>query len=383
MIYFDNAATSKPDADCLKRALEYLENDFYNPSALYAEGYKIQLALREARKNLLSLIAPCNDFDLIFTSCGTEADNHALFSGIKRGNLVTTLGEHSAVFNAANELRQRGADVRFAALNSDGSVNTESLLDLVDENTSLVSVIHVGNETGAVNDIAALSAAVKKKNRSALFHSDGVQAFGKIPYKLSKDIDLYSVSAHKIGGIKGVGALIRKKNLIIKPYIYGGGQEGGARSGTENVFGITNFGFAAEKKFAAVDADFERISGMRSLLWERLDKELFTIISPEKIISDGKIVASPYILTVGVNGVRGETIMHEADDAELIIGTGSACASNEKKRFSRVILACGVSESLADGILRISFSPQNTVEECEKAVEILNKIVRRRKEIVD
>ncbi len=383
MIYLDNAATTKPDGESLDRAMQYLKDDYYNPSALYAEGYNIQLELRRTREKLLSYVCDKEEYRLNFTSCGTEADNQAIFGAGRRGNVVTTLGEHSAVFSAVNELKQRGVEVRFASLNSDGSVNRESLLSLVDEKTSLVSVIHVGNETGAVNDINGLAKAVKGKNAYAVFHSDGVQAFGKIPYKLSKDIDLYSVSAHKIGGIKGVGALFRKKNLIIKPHIYGGGQEGGARSGTENVFGITNFGFAAEKKFAAVEVDFERISGMRSLLWERLDKELFTIISPEKIISDGKIVASPYILTVGVNGVRGETIMHEADDAGLIIGTGSACASNEKKRFSRVILACGVSESLADGILRISFSPQNTVEECAKAAEILNKIVRRRKEIVD
>ena len=374
MIYFDNAATSKPDEECLKRAEKYLYNDYYNPSALYAEGYNIQLELREARKNILSLVSASGNFDLIFTSCGTEADNQAIFSGGKRGNVVTTLGEHSAVYSAVGELKQRGIDVRFAKLNSDGSVNIDDLLNLIDEKTSLVSVIHVSNETAAVNDIASISAKVKAKNAHTLFHSDGVQAFGKIDFKLTNNIDLYSISAHKIGGLKGCGALIKRKNLVIKPYIYGGGQEQGLRSGTENVFGIKNFEFAAVKRYSQISQNYYHVRKLNDLLWEKLDKTLFTRISPEN--------NSPYILTVGVEGLRGETILHEVNDKGLIIGTGSACASNEKKRYSRVILACGISESLADGILRLSFSPENTVEEIEKAVEILNGTVKNRKQIM-
>lgn len=374
MIYFDNAATSKPDEECLKSAEKYLYNNYYNPSALYAEGYNVQLELREARKNILSLLCVGGNFDLVFASCGTEADNQAIFCGGKRGNVVTTLGEHSAVFSAVNELKQRGIEVRFAKLNSDGSVNVDHLVSLIDEKTSLVSVIHVSNETGAINDIASISAKVKAKNVNTLFHSDGVQAFGKIELKLTKNIDLYSISAHKIGGLKGCGALIKRKNLIIKPYIYGGGQEQGLRSGTENVFGIKNFEFAAVKRYSQIKQNFVKIRNLNDLLWENLDKDLFTRISPKN--------NSPYILTVGVDGLRGETILHEVNDKGLIIGTGSACASNEKKRYSRVILACGISESLADGILRFSFSPDNTVKEIEEAAEILNKTVKNRKEIM-
>ena len=374
MIYLDNAATSKPDEECLKRAEKYLYNDYYNPSALYAEGYNIQIELREARKNILSLVATGGNFDMIFTSCGTEADNQAIFGGGKRGNVVTTLGEHSAVYSAVNELKQRGIEVRFAKLNSDGSVNIDDLISLIDEKTSLVSVIHVSNETGAVNDIARISAKVKAKNAHALFHADGVQAFGKLDFKLTNNIDLYSVSAHKIGGLKGCGALIKRKNLIIKPFIYGGGQEQGLRSGTENVFGIKNFEFAATKRYLQIGTNYRHVRNLNDLLWEKLDKALFTRISPED--------NSPYILTVGIDGIRGETILHEVNDKGLIIGTGSACASNEKKRYSRVILACGISESLADGVLRFSFSPENTKEEVEKAAEILNKTVKNRKDIM-
>ena len=374
MIYFDNAATTRPNGECLKKAEKYLYNDYFNPSALYAEGYSVQLALREARKNIIENIADSERFDLIFTSCGTEADNTAIFGGAKRGNVVTTAGEHSAVYACMNELKQRGTEVRLAALNADGSVNTDSLLSLVDEKTSLVSVIHVSNETGAVNDIARLAAAVKKKNKYTLFHSDGVQAYGKIPFRLTCDIDMYSVSAHKIGGIKGCGALIKRKNLIIKPYIFGGGQENGLRSGTENVFGIKVFEYAAEARYAHIADDFKKVEALRALLKSRLDKSLFTEISGEN--------CSPYILTVGADGLRGETILHEANDNGLIIGTGSACASNEKKRYSRTILACGVGERLADGILRLSLCADNTEKEVLTAAEILNRIVKNRKEIM-
>jgi len=373
MIYLDNAATTRPDEECLNRAEKYLHAEFFNPSALYKGGFGLQREIKSARETVLSLIADEN-YGLIFTSCGTEADNTAVFGAGRRGNVVTTSGEHSAIFSAVNELKQRGIEIRFANLNADGSVDKEHLLSLVDDKTSLVSVIHVNNETGAINDIAAISRAVKAKNRFTLFHSDGVQAFGKIPFSLTKDIDFYSISAHKIGGIKGCGALIKRKNTVIKPYIFGGGQEQGMRSGTENVFGIKNFEFAAVKKYEKIKENYKYAQNLHRLLWEGLDKRLFTRISGEN--------CSPYILCVGVDGLRGETILHEADDRGLIIGTGSACSSNEKNRYSRTILACGVGESLADGILRLSLSSENTEDEVVNAAKILNEIVANRKAIM-
>ncbi len=366
MIYFDNAATAKPDRECLKLAEKYLYDEFYNPSALYSEGYEVNISIRGARKNIASLIADGN-FTTVFTSCGTEADNQALFCGGRRGNIVTTAGEHSAVFNAANELKLRGVEPRFAKLNRDGSVDVNSLLELIDDKTSLVSVIHVNNETGAVNDVDAIAAAVKKKNKFTLFHADGVQAFGKIPFRLTHYVDLYSVSAHKIGGVKGCGALIKKSGLNLKPYIFGGGQEQGLRSGTENVFGIKLFEFAAKKRYNSISENFEKVAGIKKTLLENLDGSLFTVISPQN--------GSPYILTVAARGVRGETILHEADDRGLIIGTGSACSSNEKNRYSRVMLECGLDKELADGVLRLSFSPENTADEARNAAKILNEAV--------
>ena len=375
MIYFDNAATTKPDENSLKRAEKYLLHDFYNPSALYSEGHRINLELKEAALNVVSPIADINRFSVIFTSCGTEADNQAIFCGGKRGNIVTTLGEHSAVYSAVNEIKQRGIEVRFANLNGDGSVDVEHLLSLIDAKTSLVSVIHVNNETGAINDIAQIAKRVKAKSQYTIFHSDGVQAYGKIPFRLTADIDLYSVSAHKIGGIKGCGALIKRKNLVVKSFIFGGGQQQGLRSGTENIFGIKCFEYASINRYAELKKNLESVQSINEVIRSGLDKSLFKIISP--------VDGSPYILTVSAVGLRGETIMHEADDTGLIIGTGSACSSNANKRFSRVILSCGFDENVADGVLRLSFSPQNTINEAQNAVEILNKIVKHRKEVME
>ena len=373
MIYLDNAATTRPDRGCLEEAQQFIYQNFYNPSALYAEGYNLHIMLKQARANILSLIADDN-YEVIFTSCGTEADNHALFCGGRRGNVVTTMGEHAAVFSAAAELKQLGIEVRLAPLRSDGGVDEDELVRLVDDKTSLVSVIHVNNETGAVNDVNAIAKKVKAKNPRALFHSDGVQAFGKIPFKLSENIDLYSTSSHKIGGMKGTGALFKRKKLVLKPFIFGGGQENGMRSGTENVFGIKMFELAAIKHYGMLRENFYNAKELSYKLWSLLDKQLFVRISPEN--------GSPYILTVGAKGVRGETILHEADDRGLIIGTGSACSSNNKKRYSRVILACGVGEEVADGILRLSLGSETCESDVVQAAAILNSVVKNRREMM-
>lgn len=369
MIYLDNAATTKPHAEAFERARVYAEEKFYNPSALYNEGYALQGELKTARSALLSKVADENAFELVFTSCGTESDNQAIFSFARRGNAVTTAGEHSAVAAAFAELKNRGvAEPRFAPLQKDGCVNVEKLLALIDEKTSFVSVMHVNNELGSINDINAIAKFVKQKNPRVIFHSDGVQAYGKIPFRLGKEVDLYSVSAHKIGGLKGVGALIKRKSLTLPPYLIGGGQESGKRSGTENTFGIKQFEYAAQAKFASLEADFKRLTAYRETLWKALDKSVYSRLSPQ----DG----TPYILSVSAIGLRGEILLHMANDKGLIVGTGSACSSNVKTRYSKTVLACGHDTKTADGVLRLSFSGETTEAEIEQAAAILNEIGR-------
>ena len=358
MIYFDNAATTKPKQTALSRAQIFLTERFFNPSAMYREGFAI---------------CSTQEFEFIFTSCGTEADNQAIFSFAKRGNAVTTQGEHSAVYSTFQELKNRGViEPRFAPLQKDGSVDVQKLLDMIDEKTSFVSVNHINNETGAINDVNGIAAKVKKKNPRVIFHSDGVQAYGKIPFRLSKDIDLYSVSAHKIGGLKGVGGLIKRKSLVLPPYIIGGGQESGRRSGTENVFGIKQFEYAATEKFATIKEDWARLKELQSFLLSGLDKEIFAPISSEN--------GSPYVTSVYAEGLRGEILLHTLSDKGIIVGTGSACSSNAKHRYSRVILACGYNEKQADGVLRISFCDETTRNDVEEGLEIINSCARELRE---
>ncbi len=372
MIYLDNAATTKPCAEAFQKASVYASEKFYNPSALYQEGFALQGELKRVRSALLSAVADEARFEWIFTSCGTEANNQAIFGFARRGNAVTTVGEHSAVSAPFSELKNRGVvEPRYAPLLLDGRVDVEKLLALIDEKTSFVSVMHVNNEIGAINDVNEIAKRAKAKNPRVIFHVDGVQAYGKLPFRLGKEIDLYSVSAHKIGGLKGVGGLIKRKSLTVPAYLLGGGQENGKRSGTENVFGIMHFGYAAEKKFSTLRNDFERVHGYRERLWEGLNKEIFTRLSSE--------VGTPYILSVSAVGLRGEILLHMANDKGLIVGTGSACSSNAKTRYSKVVLACGYDEKTADGVLRLSFSPHTTEEEVKQAIVILNDIARELK----
>ena len=365
----DNAATTKPCEKAFEKARKFVTEQFYNPSALYEEGYALQSELKKARSALLSKVADETAFELVFTSCGTESDNQAIFSFARRGNAVTTAGEHSAVSAPFIELKNRGViESRIAPLQKDGRVDIAKLLSLVDQKTSFVSVMHVNNEMGAINDINEIARLVKQKNPRVIFHSDGVQAYGKLPFRLSRDIDLYSVSAHKLGGLKGVGALVKRKSLNLPPYILGGGQETGKRSGTENVFGIKQFEYAAEEKFRHLVEDGKRLEGYREKLCSLLDTEVYTRLSP--------VDGTPYILTLSAKGLRGEILLHMAHDKGLLIGTGSACSSNAKTRYNRIVLACGYDEKTADGTLRLSFSTDTTEKEIEEAAAILNEIGR-------
>lgn len=361
MIYLDNAATTMPDAACVRSAEQFLKDDFYNPSALYREGFAVHKALAEARKTVLSAVAP-QGYELIFTGSGTEADNQVLFSAGRRGNVVITEGEHSAVYESAKELARRGVEVRFAKLREDGSVDPEDLLAKVDADTSLVSVIHVNNETGAVNEIARLSSAVKTKNKRTLFHSDGVQAFGKLDVRLPQTVDFYTISAHKIGGVRGAAALVRKKGAPLQPYLYGGGQENGLRSGTENTFAIIQFAEVVKKRMRERSALYAHAVEMNAKLRGMLDKKFFMPLSSE--------TGSPFILSVSAVGLRGEVLQHMLNERGVLVGTGSACSS--RNRYSRVILACGVGERVADGVLRLSFFGNESADDIAHAADVLN-----------
>ena len=361
ILYLDNAATTKPCALALKNNEKFNDFEFYNPSAKYKQALNAKMAIDDAKRKIISCFS--NNFDLIFTSCGSESDNTAIFSYSNRGNIISTLGEHSAIHAPLTELKNKGYDSRFAKINKDGTVNVEHLLSLVDKNTVLVSVMHVNNETGGINNVNEIAKQCKQINPRLIFHVDGVQAFGKIPFKPSDDIDLYSVSAHKINGLKGVGGLFKNKKVRnLKPLIYGGGQENGLRSGTENVFGIKVFESVTVDKYSKIKENYAKMLELKEYFLSKIDKDIFYVIS--------NVNCSPYVISLSAVGLKGEVLLHKLEDDGIIVGTGSACSS--KNPFSRVLKEAGYAPNVLDGVIRISFMPDITIEELDYLTNQLN-----------
>lgn len=346
-----------------------IEEYFFNPSSSYKPSLELTTLINGVRKEILNKLGDVHG-NLYFTSGATESNNWVFFNALKnkKNNVVTTLGEHDSVFETAKAYQNLGFDVRFASLNKSGGVDVESLLSLIDENTSMVSVIHVSNETGVINDIGEISKLVKEKNSNTLFHSDGVQAFCKVK-SFFDYIDFYSISAHKVGGFKGVGALYVDKNLKIKPMINGGGQESGVRSGTENVPGILSFSYAI-KNYNDINCDLIILANQLSTL-------MLGIEGVELICETNN--KTPCISAFSIKNVRAEILQSMAADCGLFIGRGSACSSKKKNKDNRVLSAVGLTQSQIDGSIRISLSPQNTLKEIEEAVKILkNCIINQR-----
>lgn len=359
MIYLDNAATTMPSPSTVKMCHRVLAEEYYNPSALYYPAVKIRNEIDGVRKTLASAVK-CKDAEIVFTSGATEANNWAIFKGLKnkKGNVIITEGEHPSVYESAAQLKNSGCELRIARLNTDGTVNVDELINLVDQNTSLVSVINVSNETGAINDVAKIAKQVKSKNNKLIFHSDGVQALCKVPIDLSGGIiDLYSMSAHKIGGLKGAGALYIRQGLNIAPLLYGGGQERSLRSGTENAMGILSF------KTALEDFNSDGVSD----LYDYTVSFLSDI--PECIINGGKESASRFIISAGFKGIKSEILQHILHDEGVLIGLGSACSSKTKK--NRTLDSMKVEKVYIDGNIRISFSYDTNLDDLKIA---LNKI---------
>lgn len=374
MIYLDNAATTKMYDEALRVLTEANEKRWFNASALYKEASEESKTIRRARETLLGALK-AGDGELYFLSGGTEADNTALFCTrkAKGSRVIVSEGEHDAVINPAKVLKEQGYDVVFAPIKSDGGVDEEKFAALLTPDVSLVSVMHVSNETGAVNDIAKLSAMTKRAAPKAVFHSDGVQAFGKIKVNLrSLSADLYTVSGHKIHGPKGIGALYVAKGAPVKPLVFGGGQEKGFRSGTENGPAIEAFAAAAERTMR----NFEEDCSKKRRYLEYLREGLENGVPDVKIITDTERSA-PHILTVAFGGVRGEVLLHALEERGILVGVGSACSSHRESRFKSLL---GLDEAHRDGIVRFSVSAFNDFSEVATVVCETADAVARLKE---
>lgn len=371
LIYLDNAATTKIYPNVAKTVMQASEEEFFNPSALYKPSVALSVKIKNARDFIKSsLKAP--EGELYFLSGGTEADNTALFCTrkAKGSRIIVGEGEHDAIFNSANQLAQQGYDVVFAPINSDGSINVVEFEKLLNDNVSLVSVMHVSNETGAVNDIAKLVKLTKRHSPKAVFHSDGVQAFGKIKVNLrALDVDLYTISAHKIHGPKGIGGLFVKKGTPIKPLIFGGGQEKGFRSGTENAPSILGFAEAVKTCFDNFDTDYSKKCAFRELLLAKLTKNIDDIV----VLSPSENYA-PNILTVAFKDARGEVLLHDIEDIGILVGIGSACSSHHESRFKGLL---GLDDSHKDGIIRFSTSYENNPDDIDFVVDTIKNSLEK------
>lgn len=370
MIFLDNASTTKVDESTIEIMNHYYNDLFFNPSASYAPSTQISEKIIEAKKQILKPLKIDYNNNLIITGSATEANNLALLGSIKSNfkKILVSMGEHPSVFNTAKSLQEKGYNVQFIKLNEEGTVDLEDYKSkLSSKDVSFVSIIHVNNETGAINPINKLAQLAKEANPNCIFHSDGVQSFCKINVNL-ENIDLYTISAHKINGPKGVGALFVRNIKALKPINYGGGQEFNIRSGTENVPAI--LGFANAVANFNTNINFEKVSELQKVIFNELSNK-------QGIVINSKIENSPYIISVSFDKIRGETLLHKLEEDEIFISTGSACSS-KKLGENRILQAMGLPKNLIIGSVRISLSKNTTYEEvkifCEKVISCYNSL---------
>lgn len=375
IIYLDNAATSCSIFDCKEIFEEYTFKDFFNPSSTYNQAIQIKQKIESARKNILNNLGT-NIGRLLFTSSGSEANNIAL-NGVsipKGSSIVIGHAEHASVYNKAINLKSMGYNVIFAPVDINGKICINSFEKILDKSTKFVSIMHVNNETGIVNDIKLLNSIAKKMNKDIVFHSDGVQAAGKIPVSLMDlGIDLYTISAHKFGGIKGAGALYINKNINVKPFIYGGGQEFNLRSSTENVSAILCLEKAFVKKVKTIDLNTNNAKVIQKKLFE-----FFSTIDSIKIISDIK-KTNNHIFTFALNNIKSEIMQHLLETKNILVGTGSAC--NSSKNNLRIADALNLEDSYKNGMIRLSISEKTTIEEIDvfiRTFETFYKTLKRK-----
>ncbi len=373
-IYFDNSATTKISEKALAAVMEGYEQ-FGNPSSLHTRGAAAQKRLTEASKSILShLTAKRGAGDLIFTSGGTEANNLALLgafhSKVRRPDsaVMITDSEHASIEMPARELERAGYRV-LRVPTKNGVLDTDFIFEHVSEKVVLASFMLVNNETGALYDVKRAFEILREKNPSVITHTDAVQAFGKVPFDaISLGADLVSVSSHKIHGPMGVGALfvrseIQKAKQLV-PIVYGGSQQKGYRSGTENLPAILGFAAAAEDTFSNLAEKAEKMRSVREYLIEKLsDMEVSLNLPP---------VSAPHVLSVTLPSIKSEVMLHFLSSKGVLVSSGSACSSNHPGT-SVPLVAFGLSPNQADSTVRLSFSAQNTKEEADVFIEALSE----------
>ena len=378
-VYLDNSSTTKPYDEAVKAMTRVLEEDFGNPSSLHLLGVAAEKYIKAAGKSFANSIGASED-EVYFTSCGTESDNMALLEGAlsrkSRGKkVITTKVEHPAVLEPVSRLEAMGFEVEYIGVDDKCRLDMSQLKNAITKDTVMISVMAVNNETGTVMPIKEIADIKDRFNKEhgceILFHTDAVQAYGKIPLSL-KGIDMMSVSGHKIHGPKGIGGIYIRKGVSLPPYLIGGGQERNMRSGTENTPGIAGFGRAIDISFENFYSRVNSMKEARDRLLEGIRSEIKDIV----INSPEDQWAGPSVLSVSFLGTRGEVLLHTLEQDGIFVSTGSACSSN-KKGQSHVLRAMGLDQKTIEGTVRFSFSEFNTQEEMDFVAEKVKQAVNK------
>ncbi|MBP3351148.1 MAG: cysteine desulfurase [Lachnospiraceae bacterium] len=378
-VYLDNSATTRVLPEVAQLMTKVMCEDYGNPSSMHRKGVEAESYIRYAKETLAKLLK-VSEKEIIFTSGGTESDNMALIgcamANMRRGrHLITTRIEHPAVLQTMNYLENQGFQVTYLPVDKSGRIRLEELQRAIRPDTILVSIMHVNNEIGALQPIAEAGTLIKRMNPSILFHVDAVQGFGKFRiYPKKMNIDLLSVSSHKIHGPKGVGFLYVGERVKILPITYGGGQQKNMRSGTENVPGIAGMAKAAELMYENLESDVNK-------LYELKEYFIKGVTCIEGIQINGLVSGepdlrgtAPHVVSVSVAGVRSEVLLHALEDKGIYISAGSACASN-KPQTSETLKAIGLQREYWDSTIRFSFSVLTTREEIDYTLQVLNETI--------
>ncbi len=372
--YFDNSATTKV-LDCVKDAVvDAMCVNYGNAAAKHRKGVEAENLIREAKKAIADTLK-VQEKEILFTSGGTESNNTALI-GTALANrragkhLITTGVEHPSIYNTMSFLEEMGFEVTYLPVDHLGHISLEDLEKAIREDTILVSVMYVNNEVGAVEPIDAISQCIKKKNPKTLFHVDAIQAYGKYKIRPKKQgIDLLSVSGHKIHAPKGVGFLYIRDGVKIRPILFGGGQQKGMRSGTENVPGCVGLGVAAREAYKDFDARIEKLYTLREHLIAGLKP-----LGGVTINGSEDRTNAPQIVSASFEGVRSEVLLHALEDKGVYVSSGSACSSNHPG-ISGTLKGIGVKKELLDSTIRFSLGDLNTEEEVDYAIGVLGELL--------
>lgn len=373
-VYLDNSATTKCLPSVAQLMTKIMCEDYGNPSSMHRKGVESEKYVRYARE-IIAKSLKVQEKEILFTSGGTESDNIALigtaFANARAGrHIITTRIEHPAVLQTCAYLEEQGFVVTYLPVDTNGVISLDDLQRAMTPQTILVSIMHTNNEIGSLQPIAQAGELIKRMNPGTIFHVDAVQGFGKFKiYPKKMNIDLLSVSAHKIHGPKGVGFLYINEKVKIKPIVFGGGQQKGMRSGTENVPGIAGMAMAVEQSYC----DFEQKIDYLYALKERF---MQGVLQMEGVKINGLTGrdSAPHVVSVSIAGVRSEVILHALEDKGIYVSAGSACASN-KPAVSATLKAIGVEKQYLDSTIRFSFSVYNTAEEIDYTLQQLYAII--------